>query len=200
MAKRCRFQSTHSRGVRRPKAGGLSNCLTDFNPRTHEECDCRPVNADISDDISIHALTRSATADGVVLSPSRPFQSTHSRGVRLMGTVSKMQMNKFQSTHSRGVRPQQMTSITGDLGFQSTHSRGVRHANQHELQQPDWISIHALTRSATFMTTSEKAKMLDFNPRTHEECDYMQKTCSKCNVISIHALTRSATTGSIHSR
>ena len=58
---RFRFQSTHSRGVRlTPSYPCLSSA--DFNPRTHEECDGTSTNnAAFSNNISIHALTRSAT-------------------------------------------------------------------------------------------------------------------------------------------
>ena len=34
------------------------------------------------------------------------------------------------------------------------------------------ISIHALTRSATFIRFRIKTADIDFNPRTHEECDW----------------------------
>ena len=54
-----------------------------FNPRTHEECDKRYNRLCSKSDVSIHALTRSATY--VLLCTPRHrhlFQSTHSRGVR----------------------------------------------------------------------------------------------------------------------
>ena len=78
------------------------------------------------------------------------------------------------------------------------------------------ISIHALTRSATNQIGAAAPCRNDFNPRTHEECDWyardeyyysgrFQSTHSRgvrlklCSflpltkTISIHALTRSAT-------
>ena len=99
------FQSTHSRGVRRIEIlgtlGGFNisiHALTgsatfakdfknltedDFNPRTHGECD----------------------ASSFPPSPFSPsFQSTHSRGVRLIQSFEFGYKPKFQSTHSRGVR------------------------------------------------------------------------------------------------
>ena len=34
------------------------------------------------------------------------------------------------------------------------------------------ISIHALTRSATLDAYETSDYLIDFNPRTHEECDW----------------------------
>ena len=121
------------------------------------------------------------------------FQSTHSRGVRLLDGGLQKWKDVFQSTHSRGVRPFSVFinwyfycfnprtheecdgSTLDDPGnhvrFQSTHSRGVRH-------------LHTLPARL----------LLCFNPRTHEECDV--QWLRKCNCqahVSIHALTRSAT-------
>ncbi len=82
------FQSTHSRGVR-PNAGLRSSpffcfnprtheecdflyiqhkwvIFSSFNPRTHEECDRDRQRRDRQADVSIHALTRSATV-GMIL-------------------------------------------------------------------------------------------------------------------------------------
>ena len=56
------FQSTHSRGVRRPYTCSTSIPTLYFNPRTHEECDFIAFIIDEHFPISIHALTRSATA------------------------------------------------------------------------------------------------------------------------------------------
>ena len=77
----------------------------------------------------------------------------------------------FQSTHSRGVRLQTAASLNGRWKFQSTHSRGVRPG-----------------ASAT-----NPPAFLDFNPRTHEECDGSLVGVAAIDIISIHALTRSAT-------
>ena len=78
-----------------------------------------------------------------------------------------------------------------------------------------FISIHALTRSATNGPGMNLDVAADFNPRTHEECDaerilpgaegyhFNPRTHEECDrkqfsriyqgIISIHALTRSAT-------
>ena len=81
------FQSTHSRGVRLDIMAGIR-----------------------SEEVSIHALTRSATllCFFPFVSP-RLFQSTHSRGVR-PGVVGPRcgKQTGFQSTHSRGVRLEQI--------------------------------------------------------------------------------------------
>ena len=78
------FQSTHSRGVRRP-------VMQQTRRAKH---------------ISIHALTRSATSIKSTSASGEVFQSTHSRGVRrAKPSVIKPPMPLFQSTHSRGVRP-----------------------------------------------------------------------------------------------
>ena len=77
------FQSTHSRGVRRTMERGewgkgevSIHALT--RSATSRLGGCLPVLV-----VSIHALTRSATNYGTVLYMSyEEFQSTHSRGVR----------------------------------------------------------------------------------------------------------------------
>ena len=78
---------------------------------------------------------------------------------------------KFQSTHSRGVRQSPRTGIVRKSMFQSTHSRGVR------------------PKKAGYL-----ARLIGFNPRTHEECDPPPAPGSiPITAVSIHALTRSAT-------
>ncbi|CZQ82201.1 Hypothetical protein TES5_192 [Trichococcus sp. ES5] len=100
--------------------------------------------------------------------------------------------------------------------FQSTHSRGVRREHGQDTDHRHAISIHALTRSATYLnyhiyrtksfqsthsrgvrlSVSDKPSLAVryFNPRTHEECDvsFLQVHYTT-QEISIHALTRSAT-------
>ncbi len=122
--------------------------------------------------ISIHALTRSATErtgqefslDIFQSTHSRGvrrgiylciimkfvFQSTHSRGVRRRRYRRSSKDRRFQSTHSRGVRLPSPTVFEMPVIFQSTHSRGVRPAYFVYCLSEYAISIHALTRSATF--------------------------------------------------
>ena len=99
------FQSTHSRGVRRH--GGRVPRVDKKFQSTHS----RGVRHYWSDEmlepaeISIHALTRSATPSLLFLMcASVGFQSTHSRGVRPTPAFVSASLIVFQSTHSRGVR------------------------------------------------------------------------------------------------
>ena len=58
-----KFQSTHSRRVRRAFTQRFISSVGNFNPRTHEECDGRLLkDSSLPWEISIHALTKSATA------------------------------------------------------------------------------------------------------------------------------------------
>ena len=144
--------------------------------------------------VSIHALTRSATQFYDCNQLQGAFQSTHSRGVRRIGQLVAVCSSEFQSTHSRGVRhpswplpePYLLFQSTHSRGvrqfpcgisiiiclFQSTHSRGVRRIPKSASAAQKIVSIHALTRSAT----------------------YVIGECFKIKLVSIHALTRSATT------
>ena len=89
--------------------------------------------------------------------------------------TSRSGYTKFQSTHSRGVRPRARVQAIEFFKFQSTHSRGVRLKLRDQYRAYGYVSIHALTRSATEYTA---------------KADTVQK-------VSIHALTRSATQGNI---
>ena len=75
------FQSTHSRRVR-PSPSTFIDFLDSFNPRTHEECDDVFVINVMGENVSIHALTKSATLNFASLLLYCVFQSTHSRRVR----------------------------------------------------------------------------------------------------------------------
>ena len=98
------FQLTHSRGVRlrinsrNPTSGISTHALTwsatessairwrnrtDFNSRTHVECDKDASEMWDHNRISTHALTWSATTRVTFLCLLIQFQLTHSRGVRL---------------------------------------------------------------------------------------------------------------------
>ncbi|XOQ13446.1 MAG: hypothetical protein ACFWTY_05370 [Shouchella clausii] len=57
------FQSTHSQGVRQGSECFHLSGFQYFNPRTHKECDYMITYIyKINKEISIHALTRSATS------------------------------------------------------------------------------------------------------------------------------------------
>ena len=79
-------------------------CYTCFNPRTHEGCDECGINLYVREIVSIHAPTRGATLMGFHKVHNKAFQSTHPRGVRLIGSSNYAFSNEFQSTHPRGVR------------------------------------------------------------------------------------------------
>ena len=123
-------------------------------------------------EISIHALTRSATEQGASRSivDSISIHALTRSATAESGRLSQLE-KAFQSTHSRGVR----------------RSISVRTAAQHPDFNPRtheecdtasaivcfacWISIHALTRSATTQRKPKFTPATNFNPRTHEECD-----------------------------
>ena len=148
------FQSTHSRGVRRQ----YRNCYADGPQisihaltRSATELDWEEVQQLL---ISIHALTRSATA-------TSKRCALHER---------------FQSTHSRGVRPAAEAGREADFDISIhalTRSATLPKFN-NEWQQE--ISIHALTRSATRVLPQFPQVVDYFNPRTHEECDPAKST------------------------
>ena len=129
------FQSTHSRRVR---LAGVSFALPTprFNPRTHEECDPLRVWHPIPGQVSIHALTKSATWFRRALPALIAlFQSTHSRRVR---QVSKNLKRLWRSFNPR------------------THEE-CDSAHNHTANKPG-VSIHALTKSATISIYSSSSQ------------------------------------------
>ena len=98
--------------------------ITHFNPRTHEECDCVEDSRERTLVISIHALTRSATAwlrygqIGLDFNPR-----THEECDIIQPDISRQ--NDFNPrTHEEC--DVSHTSVRYLAVFQSTHSRGVR--------------------------------------------------------------------------
>ncbi len=61
--------------------------------------------------------------------------------------------------------------IANRMEFQSTHSHGVRRKAGYATDSHYAISIHALTWSATECILTFHWIKLNFNPRTHMECD-----------------------------
>ena len=167
-----KFQSTHSRGVRLIRSFDISQVRVISIHALTRSATTVNKGSTILRYISIHALTRSATwrrfswyariayfnprtheecdeqRDGLLL--LRIGISIHAltRSATSFDYRNAVASIPFQSTHSRGVRPVVFLNEKGISQFQSTHSRGVRQRNL------------SLTISA-----------LDFNPRTHEECD-----------------------------
>src|SRR5690606_348753 len=94
-----------------------------------EECDVICAGLTMTDDnISIHALTRSATKF-VIVNGIWPYISIH--------------------------------ALTRSATYEGRCDETVYE-----------ISIHALTRSATGTGSSHRRLPRNFNPRTHEECDF----------------------------
>ena len=120
------FQSTHSRGVRpRPlTASGIATKFQSTHSRGVRQCGI--VENMCYDNVSIHALTRSATA----YPPPRHLRKTVSIHALTRSATSSLSIYltyfKFQSTHSRGVRRKGSSFMRHSCTFQSTHSRGVR--------------------------------------------------------------------------
>ena len=142
-----------------------------FNPRTHEECDIAQRAYSGHHQVSIHALTKSATRRSVSLRRCDLFQSTHSRRVR--------QKAFFLSAKEFCFNPRTHEECDLFLGFnwefpsfQSTHSRRVRHRVLEKVNKNGKVSIHALTKSATTSFIFLSSIPESFNPRTHEECDW----------------------------
>ena len=67
--------------------------------------------------------------------------------------------------------------------FQSTHSQGVRPPSAVSCLRVKTISIHALTRSATAYSKLPASPLLNFNPRTHKECDDIPSMKSLAQII-----------------
>ena len=121
------FQSTHSRGVRL----GKSHILFP-SPIVSIHALTRSATSDLSGReasyrVSIHALTRSATFVVFHLLFDVPVSIHALTRSATMNPVGWNELNLFQSTHSRGVRHLTSISFLSEGLFQSTHSRGVRH-------------------------------------------------------------------------
>ena len=165
------FQSTHSRGVRRAVPGGSSgHSEVSIHALTRSATIRALTGGDITK-VSIHALTRSATAEYQSSGIIAMFQSTHSRGVRL-----DMPNDLQQSVASFNPR----THEECDMRPFGTFS-GRKCFNPRTHEECDRIA------------TAEAKKAPCFNPRTHEECDNAKVVATFRICVSIHALTRSAT-------
>ena len=123
--------------------------------------------------ISIHALTKRATAQKVLvlLSPLL-FQSTLSRRERrqtLLILVNKLFYFNPRSHEESDLS--RVVSVSAVGLFQSTLSRRER-LGQSMVEQPQFdISIHALTKRATGSEDKQRQLFFNFNPRSHEESD-----------------------------
>ena len=167
-----RFQSTHSRGVRRRSHQTSLMLLYSFNPRTHEECDEVEVTG-TEERLRFNPRTHEECDNNSeqYLKGIESFNPrTHEECDRYAMRDTSIE-TMFQSTHSRGVRQDCCCGTQKEILFQSTHSRGVRHIYPSVL----------ITGSSGFNPrTHEECDLRKalirqplpcFNPRTHEECD-----------------------------
>ena len=170
-----------------------------FNPRTHEECDCqhsrisyRPKLFQSTHSrgvrhalrrvlvyrcvISIHALTRSATAVAWFFDLVKIYFNprTHEECDALPFLLFNLAIRDFNPRTHEECDCYVAVGRQWSGKFQSTHSRGVRLPAFVQLIPSVPISIHALTRSATTRLSMLSMITLYFNPRTHEECDKRQ--------------------------
>ena len=144
-----------------------------FNPRTHKECDSSfTVSGTVGATISIHALTRSATSmvKALILLILNFNPRTHKECDLIQFKLWLMFLNFNPRTHKECDVSTFQTAVNA-IKFQSTHSQGVRLRSCNQKLNPNPISIHALTRSATNFCRTNKSKRHNFNPRTHKECD-----------------------------
>ena len=143
-----------------------------FNPRTHEECDQYIPFESCRLEVSIHALTRSATFTEHSAMTGFLFQSTHSRGVRLRLTRQAQRYKK---------RFNPRTHEECDLSW------GVIH------KVTRFVSIHALTRSATSASSMVRLRIRVSIHALTRSATVTFDFLSNKQKVSIHALTRSAT-------
>ncbi len=132
MLRSAEFQSTHSRGVRREIKVKCHHYLGFQSTHSRGVRRRRRHKERLYRQISIHALTWSATFTQIGLKmQSKIFQSTHSRGVRLISDV-RVSILTLISIHALTWSATLQTYfIRPQLTFQSTHSRGVRPHDIH---------------------------------------------------------------------
>ena len=145
-------------------------------------------------DISIHALTRSATLRQDTRDRHRCI-SIHALTRSATGRFLQVPGDHLDfnpRTHEECDVKTGEKSYNLQL-FQSTHSRGVRRGRNRETRNDDAISIHALTRSATTLKTDIGVPVeISIHALTRSATGSKLFWFDKDN-ISIHALTRSAT-------
>ena len=102
---------------------------------------------------------------------------------------------RFQSTHPHGVRLS-LPIFTSKVSFISIHAptRGATWLSEMKNMAMQ-ISIHAPTRGATSDCLQSLRICQNFNPRTHTGCDgrHYERINAAVKKISIHAPTRGAT-------
>ena len=99
----------------------------------------------------------------------------------------------FQSTHSRGVRLIRICTYdtAADVSIHALTRSATIYVNLFWMR---YVSFNPRTHEECDCTDLTLALGLaGFNPRTHEECDLPGDRRSSRKTVSIHALTRSAT-------
>ena len=191
MIRRGMFQSTHSRRVRHVGSAFYRN-LQSFNPRTHEECDAAKANIESVFNVSIHALTKSATCQQYK-DFRQDIVSIHALTKSATGCQPKHLTFKHcfnPRTHEECDRCLLFFRHSWTCFNPRTHEECDFPCIRHRCISV--VSIHALTKSATWTYVGIPA-FESFNPRTHEECDRFPSFLSPVFNVSIHALTKSAT-------
>ncbi len=144
------FQSTHPRGVRLQQ--GQDQILSYMFQSTHPRgVRLGPFVRSLSSTVvSIHAPAGGATEIGTgfiaifVVSIHAP-----AGGATTYHRPTEFHSRPFQSTHPRGVRPAPKGCCQTEFVFQSTHPRGVRHDGYLFSNGSYQVSIHAPAGGAT---------------------------------------------------
>ena len=147
---------------------------TDFNPRTHKECDPAGISAVAKTmGISIHALTKSATSCNWLFLGRLPYFNprTHKECdvCNRFWFFHHLQISIHALTKS-ATRVCTRPSIPTRISIHALTKSATLHES-FEVRRSD-ISIHALTKSATCAAWILFSRRFYFNPRTHKECDH----------------------------
>ena len=167
--------------------------------------------------ISIHALTKSATAASATRQPD-PYNfnpRTHKECDSKSSLVCAFMFYFNPRTHKE-CDQNYTIGLSHDLDISIHALTKSATSRLSKALARVIISIHALTKSATTSKRDLCLLLFDFNPRTHKECDnlfffkddictyFNPRTHKECDLkslaislsntsISIHALTKSAT-------
>ena len=154
--------------------------FSNFNPRTHKECDLNHCNT-LRRTCYFNPRTHKECDE--IINPAydwfNKFQSTHSQGVRLNGG-SYLNVNVDISIHALTKSATGFVLAIECLMLISIHALTKSATDYRQTSSGDcMISIHALTKSATHFQSHCLTAKKYFNPRTHKECDSV-KMLSYC--------------------
>ena len=106
--------------------------------------------------------------------------------MRHNNSFSSREGELFQLTHSRGVRPVFFQATGYSLKFQLTHSRGVRRNNW--MHKESLLNFNSRTHvECDILLSQHTSNDSNFNSRTHVECDIPS---SRKSVSSLHFNSR----------